>query len=133
MPFADAHGLLPPALEYVRHSDFGKFQPFGVRRVQHIGNPLAGAIPAGHEPRPGGRAQGACGKVGETNNFFGNAVDVRSGDVGTETADVAVAKVVTKNQNNIRFAVQRQGPLEPGPDGGARQEKPMLSLKIPAQ
>ena len=64
-------------------------------------------IAAGHQARPGWRAQGRGVKIGETHTVCGQAVDIRGFYGRAVTAEVGKSRIVKQNQDHIRASVSR--------------------------
>ena len=68
----------------------------------HMTHPRLVGIQPCQERRPGGAAPGAVVHLGEPYPFRRHPVQVWRGDLRAEAADIGIAHIVCKDQNDVR-------------------------------
>ena len=119
MPLANQPGRIPRRLQKVRQRPLAQRQPVQPTSFQRVYRPRPVRIPPGQKRRPRRSAHGGAGVVlSEPEALAGQMVKRRSPRQRVaEAADVAIAHIVRKNQDDVRAAV------------GPRRHQPALSFR----
>ena len=123
VPFADGGGDVALGLEHLGDGGLLGVQPDVVARKQNAGDAYSWRVAAGHQPGAGRRAdRGERVKVGELHSLPGHVVEVgRLDGLRAEDADVLIALVVHKDQDEVRCALGLGGGGQ-HEDGGQGEE-----------
>jgi hypothetical protein len=126
MPFANSRGVVAERLKHPPHGQPVLFDQRLVPWPQHLRLQFrAPRIPPGQKPVACRRADAARGvRIRELHSLAGEAVDVGSGYAGIRIihADVAVAEIVGKDDNDVRAIGALRGQAECRSRGRGFQE-----------
>ena len=105
MPLTDGTGRIAYALEHICHGKLGRLDNHACIAWSYIGARLAPRIFAREKRVAGWGTGGSDGVgIGEANTLLGQFIYVRSLYVlGTITSQVAVAEVISEDDDDVRF------------------------------